>query len=31
MKQPAFRDNQIPFVQDLQEKNEILKDKVKHL
>jgi len=31
MKQPTFRDNQIPFIQDLQNKNEILKDRVKHL
>ena len=26
MKQPFFRDNQIPFVQDLQKKNEKLKE-----
>ena len=31
MKQPTFRDNQFPFIQDLQEQNEILRDKVKHL
>ena len=31
MKQPTFRDNQMPYVNDLRDKNEILKDKVKHL
>ena len=31
MKQPTFRDNQMPYVNDLREQTEILKDKVKHL